>query len=635
MSTPPTTPETTEAPQAPAAPVPEPVVEAEQPQEAIEVTAEPQPSAWEHLKNAPPNLPARNAELLQAVEVLASQSRTQEATDTLGLIDSSQLDFTQRIDHGILTARLLQADGRHQVALRVLTGLERGNYPDAEQQKRIVRLKVYSHSWLNQPVALASELIRLYSLNQEDPEAQRALGHSLWSVLSRMSTEDLRTAFVREQESIGRQWIVLALALGLDSVRADPYQYKLALTNWQESNPEHPANLLIDSGLAVDSLTYTKIALLLPLTSVNGTSAQAFLDGFIAQHEANSDPQKPVVEVIDVGAKPTDVTRFYYQAIDQGADFVVGPLGVSFVSEMARFADFIVPTLLLGDTAAQPNPDYVYQFSLAPEQEGIGIARRARQDGHVSAMVIMSPQPWSVRAVAAFRDEWQRLGGKIIHVHEYELDKSDYSDTTKNILLIDASVARYQAIRTLMGESMKFVPRRRQDADFILLGADSEHGRLLKPYLDFLKAHDLPIYATSHIFSGNVNKIRDQDLSGIRFADMDWIIDGSEPMMRLRDTLMGERASAHHLDRLFAMGVDTYNIIARTQVLSEHPAARFHGITSTIRLSENGKVLRSPRWAVFNDGIPQLLSDAINPEQPSIPALLQGVVPAQLPERSE
>lgn len=598
--------------------------------------AEPSATVWGYLDEAQDEPVARDTKLLKAAALLVSERRNLEASEILQLVNAEQLSATEKIDREILQVRLLQTRDQHKSALRLLTRLERGNVLDIDQRARVINLRVYSNSQLDRPVDMVRDLVQLYALESDEPASQFEIGHLLWVTLLQLTTDELRQVVAQTQDPVTREWITLALALGLNSVRVDPYQYDLALKNWQQENPEHPANALINAGLAASTLTYSKIALLLPLTSVNATAARAFRDGFLAQHEANSNPHKPQIETIDIGDQPANVTQLYYQAVvNSGAEFVIGPLGIAFVNEMAQYADFIVPTLLLGETEQTLLPDHVYQFALAPEHDGIEVAQRAWHDGNISAVVIKSRQQWSERTSEAFMGEWARLGGQIINVYEYELDKSDYSDTAKQILLIDSSVGRYQQVKTLLGESMKFIPRRRQDSDFIFLIADSEHGRLLKPYLDFLKAHDLPIYSTSRIFSGGVNKIRDQDLNGVRFADMNWVIDRATRMSDLRSTLEEKRAPDRNLERLFAMGVDTYNLVARIEALQDNPAARFHGVTSMIHLTEAGKLRRNSDWAVFTDGIPELMPGLEDPEQTPIPSVVHQLLPIPLQAPSE
>merc|ERR1712000_3169 len=83
-------------------------------------------------------------------------------------------------------------------------------------------------------------------------------------------------------------------------------------------------------------------------------------------------------------------------------------------------------------------------------------------------------------------------------------------------------------MRSLLRESTEFEPRRREDADWVFLVALPQQGRMIKPALAFNFANDLPVYATSHVFSGVVNSLKDRDLNGVRFCDVPWLLESSE-----------------------------------------------------------------------------------------------------------
>ncbi len=107
---------------------------------------------------------------------------------------------------------------------------------------------------------------------------------------------------------------------------------------------------------------------------------------------------------------------------------------------------------------------------------------------------------------------------------------NDFSEKISQLLAVDASDERKKALRALTGEAIEFESRRRQDVDFIFLSALSQAGRQIKPTLAFYYASDLPVYATSHIYSGEPAKTRDQDLNGISFTSMPWTLEQQNPL---------------------------------------------------------------------------------------------------------
>jgi len=553
----------------------------------------------------------RDLRLLKAANALLASHRIAESKTLTELIDASELDTDQQIELNFLKVRHFLHNGRFKYALAALNAMTVRHQLDSKQQLRFARLKAYTLSHFDQPLALIAALIDLY-LNLPSGSEQTAVGHRLWSLLTAVPDAQLLEHLALVTNPVEKQWIELAVAVS--AVAHDPFLHDQALASWQNDHPDHPARNLIENGLSTDSLWINKIAVLLPLSSNNQLAAQTFANGLTTQHNANSSPDKPELMIIDVGDNPRGITRHYYDAVAAGADFVIGPLGTEHVLELATYGDLILPTLLLGDAADIPLPLSVMQFTLAPEHEGMAIAQRARNVGHTTALILQQPSNWSTRAVDAFKDEWHRLGGAVVDSVTFPVEETDYSQTIKEALNIDSSAERYRHIKQLVGRSMEFDPRRRQDIEFVVLSADSNHGRLVKPHIDFLGAHNLPVFATSHIFTGEFNKIRDLDLDSIEFADMDWLIDQGANMLHLKEQFEPAEPVAKKYERIFAMGIDAYNLALRSRTFLTSADARYHGVTALLEVDEDGNVIRSVKWARFKDGIPTLVQTFSDPE---------------------
>ena len=589
-----------------------------EPEEAVEESAEetPQKSAWEWVSNAEILDITRNSNLIRATDVLLRKGRLDQAVSILDLIIPEQLEDLEKIEYELLQIRIRQVRSHHKTAFRMLGGLLSNPLLSPEQRLRIFKLRVHSASFLDNRISVVNELVRLYSYLPPGSE-RLAVGHQLWDVLATIPSDELADALAGAGASDARPWILLAL--NVNQVRHDPQLVNAALQSWIISYPDHPAVQFIGAGIAAEYPRYSKVAVLLPLSSPIRRAANTFRAGLESQYFSDTTENKPIIEFVDIGDDPNRVTQYYHQALVSGADFIVGPLGITFVDEMVQANNFIVPTLLLGVADDIPEAEDVYQFALAPEQDGVVVARRAREDGHSTAMILESPSNWSKRSTEAFRNEWEQLGGAVVHSTELQLEQGDYSETVEKIFNIDQSVERYRKISGVIGQSVKFVPRRRFDVDFIFLSTDPTHGRLIKPHIDFLKAHDVPVYSTYHVFSGRIDKISDQDLDGIRFADMNWLIDQSESMENLRSKLKADRNMSGSLRRIYAMGIDTYNLISRLSSLRGDSNEKYHGVTSILTVDENGRVVRNPKWVQFIEGTPEVILQLPDPEGVDLP----------------
>jgi outer membrane PBP1 activator LpoA protein len=126
---------------------------------------------------------------------------------------------------------------------------------------------------------------------------------------------------------------------------------------------------------------------------------------------------------------------------------------------------------------------------------------------------------------------------------------------------------------------------------------------------DFNFAGDLPIYATSHIFSGKTNRKKDTDLNGIYFTDLPWLLEASEIKSDLEKNQ--KRAKGVYA-RLYAMGVDAFRLYPRLNQLSVLPDSKIFGVTGDLSMDSEGRIHRQMPLARFQRGIPK----AINLDKP-------------------
>ncbi|MGE5242315.1 MAG: penicillin-binding protein activator, partial [Bacteroidota bacterium] len=98
------------------------------------------------------------------------------------------------------------------------------------------------------------------------------------------------------------------------------------------------------------------------------------------------------------------------------------------------------------------------------------------------------------------------------------------------------------------------------------------------------------------------------DLDGVLFGDMPWMLVGDGKIQELRDKLQHGWPYAHtDLDRLYALGVDSYAVIPNLNRISMDTGARFSGVTSGLSLDRNNRLQRTLLWARFRRGVPRLV----------------------------
>jgi outer membrane PBP1 activator LpoA protein len=504
-------------------------------------------------------------------------------------------------------------------------------------------------------------------------------------------------------------WISLAETLNATT----PQYLESDLVNWRLVYPGHPVlREVLDQSIGSVQLTsYRQIALLLPLTSGYGSAAQAFYDGFVEAQSRDPAYLRPEVILYDIGEEPGLSSLYYQAAINDGADFVVGPLGRkasdSLLANLASETD----TLVIADIPEGRGTRNLFSISLSPEDEARQVAHKAYSEGYRQATVFRIEGPWGQRVGAAFVSQWEQLGGIIVKNSSFPKTISDYTRIIQKLLGLDKSIARYRLLEAQTGVDLKFTPRRNEDMDFLFLAANYEQARQVVPQLRFFQAHDLPLYATSYVYSGKPEPAVDTDLDGLVFGDMKWMLDGvdlyrekiaeeaarkaaekaeaeaaalaaqeAEALALAGDSGEGSESDATQtdgeeatvdtdgasgentgteqdpavleegmleldlvfedelimldpvtgepmvddelelvtgittprrpyqdtrLDRLYALGLQSYQVIPRLNGLRGSSWNRYIGDAMTVSVDEGGAVIRHPVWSVFKSGLPE------------------------------
>ena len=425
----------------------------------------------------------------------------------------------------------------------------------------------------------------------------------LWQGLLVSNPQVLRSAAETAIDPEVRGWLTIG------SIGASTGRQGIAWTNgavrWRDANPGHPATTILDDLQLPETLMLDyprQVALLLPLTGSAASAGNAIRNGFLGAYFATAaglDEQQSI-RIYDVNAEG-GASAAYAAAVDDGAEFVVGPLIKDSVIELANNILVPVPVLTLNylpeDTLSPPG---LYQFALAPEDEAAAAAVRAIGDGHTRAVALVPNNDWGRRLLSSFATELEGMGGTLLDYRSYTPGKQDFSDEIEILMGLSGSVQRYQRLRANIGGALQFDPRRRQDAEFVFLASDAAAGRLLKAQLKFHYSGDLPVYSTSSVnaLDGRSNT----DLNGVMFADTPWIIDPQPWISELPDAYASYWPEERRLGRLHAMGYDAYNLIAN--IFAAHGGAmqELDGATGTLFMDTRGRIHRRLSWAQFQRG---------------------------------
>lgn len=370
-----------------------------------------------------------------------------------------------------------------------------------------------------------------------------------------------------------------------------------ALDQWQSQFPTHSANYILPTPL--DRMKQhlfappKHMALLLPTAGVLAGPARAIQDGFMAAYEAS--PRHAQVDVRVYNTNMDSVAAIYDQAIAEGADYIVGPLTKTHVTEIARLSHS-VPTVLLNDVDTNIK-DNAYQFGLSPASEARQVAARARKKGLGYALVIAPAGAWGESVVKAFAEQWREGGGQLVETLYFQPEE-DLTPAIRQLLHVSASVDHQKRTKT----NTSSLPMRRQDFDMVFLVAYPTKARQIVPLLRYYYAGNVPVYATSSVYSGSLDVRRDRDLDGVIFCDMPWVFSHQVAQRHWAEQL-------NSYNRLYALGLDSYALATQLNQLILFPALGVDDKSGVLYLTQGNRVARILDFAQFRQGVAEPLGD--------------------------
>lgn len=494
---------------------------------------------------------------------------------------------------------------------RALAELDRIPQPlPREESSEILALRSRAQFALNRPAAAVSTALeRERTLrNQDEVKANRRL---IWQGLQQSASGNADFTPPTGASATLAGWLDLGRA-ALVAAR-NPFTADEDLERWRGRYPTHPANALLNEEVLPElgiGLEYpAQVALVLPLSGRQQLAGMAVRDGFLAALLQQEMSTRPLVNVYD--SAEMGVTTAYRRAIAEGAQFVVGPLTKDEVSAIASSNEVPVLTLALNQVAdvSSAPPPLLFQFALDPEDEARQVAQRAAADGRMRGLLLLPNNEWGQRVFRAFDTEFKTLGGTIAGMRFYDPAARDFSQPITQLLLIDESRARANALMAAVGTRLEFEPRRRGDAQFVFIGAQPVQGRSLRPALRFHLTEDLPVYATSDIFEPDAQA--NNDLEGVIFPDMPWVISPDAVSTELRSALSKHwPIRARGRGRLYAFGFDAYRLVPLLKSGKFGSAHAIPGMTGLLSVDDKGRVRRELDWARVTAGQPEPLSTA-------------------------
>ncbi|WP_248798919.1 penicillin-binding protein activator [Pseudomonas sp. MWU13-2105] len=541
---------------------------------------------------------------LTAADLAYRQKDSGRAAQILAQVPLDTLKPAQQVYASTLAAELAMTRNQPKAALTALShpSLERLGELPVDQQIRTQTVRARALEADGQTLAAARERIFIAPLLSGD--AARNNHEAIWALIAALPTDQLQPTGNDDLSG----WLSLALAVKSSGTLE---QQQAAIDTWRAQNPKHPAAQQLPLPLVklkeLASQPLSKIALLLPQDGPLASVGKALREGFMAAHyQAQQAGQKPpVIEFYD-SSRLASLDDFYRKAQASGVQLVIGPLEKPLVKQLSARPQLPITTLALNYSESAQNPAQLFQFGLAAEDEAREVARRARADGLHRAAAMVPKGEWGDRVLKAFRQDWEANGGTVVGIERVDQPVA-LAQQIAELFQLRQSEGRAKSLQNTVGGQVAAQPSRRQDIEFIFLAATPQQAQQIKPTLNFQYAGDVPVYATSHVFSATGDQNQYNDMNGVRFCETPWLLDANDP---LRKQVAAQWPQANGaLGRLYAMGVDAYRLAPRLGQLKALPDSRIEGLSGSLSMDPGQRVARQLPWAQFVSGQVQRLPD--------------------------
>lgn len=379
-------------------------------------------------------------------------------------------------------------------------------------------------------------------------------------------------------------WIDLAKLF-----RSNQTHLTTSFANWHKRYPKHPvtAKLLLKYQKEYKqrfSLPAT-IAVFLPKSGRYADAGEIIKKGFMAAYEYAKNQTPYHADVVFYDTESANIVDLYHKAINEGAQLVIGPLNKQHLQTLINGVALNVPVLALNHIEGLSH-SRLYQFGLSPIDDAEQVAYKAYQDGYKNALLLIPESKRGERIGYYFTQYWRHLGANIANIQSYNAQEENFKGTIEQL-----------ATKALNSGGV----------DVILMNAYINQASALNPQLRYQQeTAKLPIYATSQLYLGTMNKQRDESLNGITFCDIPWVFAKvyTGKLSKMSLYALWSKLSPLYL-RFIPLGIDAYNLIAHLDKLK---TKSYSGATGKLSLGSDNRINRELFCAQFINGEPDLLN---------------------------
>ncbi|MGV6818517.1 MAG: penicillin-binding protein activator [Thiotrichales bacterium] len=522
---------------------------------------------------------SRQIWMVKAAEMAWFAGNFNQAKDILAKVDESAMNEHSLALARLIAARMARAESRNQDVLDLLN-IPSSNTPPRMQQE-IAALREEAQ----QKVAPTRLMQRNTALETRKH----------WAALNAMDDASLADEIAVAKTPLERGWLELAY-INRHRDKQAPEEFQRNLDLWKKNYKNHPAShsvlpTILATATPTEQLTVSRlpldvgrIAVILPVSGRLSSIANVILDGITAARFENPNIE---IRIYDSGKPATDISMLYQTAVNNGAELVIGPMQKNLIDVLASQA-LPVPVIAMNHSTNDfRSNSAMTQFGLNPEDEARQAARRMVADGYSQFAVLTPRGEWGDRLARAFKESARANGASVLGSLRYDPSANNHSNEIAQLLKPNRETNENEL-----------------GADALFMVATPTQARVLVPLIKFHVLDSLPIYATSHAYSGQPDPSNDRDLNDMRYAESPWVLGKID-----HPPLQSLTGSTRAHPRLFALGYDSLTVVPQFRL--QPYQLSFQGLSGELTMDENNRIHRTLSWAVFRRGTPRPLPPSL------------------------
>lgn len=528
---------------------------------------------------------ARRSRLyLLAAETFLEDGRTDDAAEALAAAEVNRLRPRETARYLLARARIALARQNLDDARAALLALDASELQDPLQEALVTAELLAAEG---RPEAAAARLMAYPDVEPGKP--RQRVNDTIWHYLGKVPPFQA-LAMESRSEGSGRGWWQLKSQM-FESFTLKEQRRRLEA--WRRAHPDHPAALMPPTALAAleaPPRPVARVGLMLPLSGPLSRAGRSVRDAFVATYLSHRDEVSFEVTIYDTAAEP--LATLYERALVEGAEVLIGPLSKESVATMNALNPEI-PVLALNYLDDATPAANLLQLGLAIEDEAATLERWLRDVQAERVLAFHNQEDWSQRAMRWLSGQWDDpLTVQVLD------DIRTVTESVGAAMHVSVSRERHEEIENLLGQSVEFLPRARDDVDAIVALVTPLEASALVPALRFHFAGQVPVYATSQTVRG-AGRERLRELNGFHVTELPWFA-MQDRSYRTLDAAFGLEGSP--FAALYALGVDAFRLADRAPLIVDGHLTELLGSTGELEFSTSGRILRRLARAVIVNG---------------------------------